>query len=184
MGNRIRELREGRDWSQQDLADRVGTTQQQIGRLEGERRRLTQDWMERIARALEVRPSDLFTPEDSDEIGESELSLIEDESFAPIARSLAHRGLALYRVETDAVSDSGVIRGEMITVDQTSDAITRAKTGDIVLVETGLAPRKSVLLRVLVRPALLTTNRTGANAVFRIDNPALDARIKGVVLRE
>lgn len=184
MGNRIKELREARDWSQEDLAERVGTSQQQIGRLEGERRRLTQDWMERIARALEVRPTDLFTPDDTHDLEGCDLSVVQDESFATIARSLVQRGLCLYRVETDVVSDSGFDLGTMITVDETPGAIERARTGDIVLVETGLETRKSVLLRVLILPALVTTNRIGTNAVFRLDNHALGARIKGVVLRE
>lgn len=60
--NRIRELREAKGWSQQQLADRVEpkTLQPQIDRLEKGQRRLTQEWMERIAAALGVDSVDLL----------------------------------------------------------------------------------------------------------------------------
>jgi transcriptional regulator with XRE-family HTH domain len=60
MKNRIRELRERAGLSQAQLAELVGTTQAQIARLEKGERRLTVDWMARIARALMLRPSDLL----------------------------------------------------------------------------------------------------------------------------
>lgn len=43
------------------LADKVGSTPQQIGRLEKGERRLTTDWMVKIASALDVLPEDLMT---------------------------------------------------------------------------------------------------------------------------
>lgn len=58
--NRIAELRAAKNWSQQDLADAAGTTNQQIGRLENGNRKLTVDWLERIASALKVTPKDLL----------------------------------------------------------------------------------------------------------------------------
>lgn len=60
MNNRIKELREQLKMSQEDLAQAVGTTNQQIGRLEKSRRNLTQKWMERLAPALHVRPPELL----------------------------------------------------------------------------------------------------------------------------
>ena len=59
--NRIAELRAERSWSQDDLARRVGTTSQQIGRLEAGTRRLTVDWMDRISKAFGVTPGELTT---------------------------------------------------------------------------------------------------------------------------
>lgn len=58
--NRIAELRSRKGWSQEELAQRVGTTNQQIGRLEGGQRRLTVDWMDRIAGALGVTVNELL----------------------------------------------------------------------------------------------------------------------------
>ncbi|NQU62619.1 MAG: imidazoleglycerol-phosphate dehydratase HisB [Rhodospirillales bacterium] len=46
--------------SQLELAKRIGTTGQQVGNLEGGRRKLTQDWMERLAAGLDCRPADLL----------------------------------------------------------------------------------------------------------------------------
>jgi len=60
MRNRIRELRNAAKLSQAGLADLVGTSQAQIARLETSDRRLTAEWMQRIARALHVSPADLF----------------------------------------------------------------------------------------------------------------------------
>ncbi len=60
--NRIKELRQSRGWSQQQLADRVSpkTTQPQIDRLEKGERKLSLEWMERIAPALGVDPTALL----------------------------------------------------------------------------------------------------------------------------
>lgn len=60
--NRIAELRQALGWSQEDLAKKAGTTNQQIGRLESGTRRLTVDWMERVSRALGVTPAELLEP--------------------------------------------------------------------------------------------------------------------------
>lgn len=62
MANRIRLLRERAGWTLQQLADNVEprTTRQTILRLENGDRRLTQDWMERIAEALDCAPAELF----------------------------------------------------------------------------------------------------------------------------
>lgn len=61
MPNRIRELREARGLTLERAADTIGTSVQQLSRLERAERRLTDDWMRRIAPALGVRPSDLLS---------------------------------------------------------------------------------------------------------------------------
>ena len=61
MANRIKELREARGMTQEGLADAVGTSFQQISRLENGTRRLTVEWMRRIAGALAVHPAALFS---------------------------------------------------------------------------------------------------------------------------
>ena len=60
MGNYIKELREDREWSKTELGRRVGCSNQMIGLLESGKRKLTQDWMRRLAAALECYPADLF----------------------------------------------------------------------------------------------------------------------------
>lgn len=58
--NRIAELREARGWSQENLAQAANTTNQQIGRLEAGERKLTVDWINRLAPALGVQPYELL----------------------------------------------------------------------------------------------------------------------------
>jgi imidazoleglycerol-phosphate dehydratase len=60
MTNTIRVLRKQIGLSQQALAQRIGTTGQQVGNLEAGRRKLTQDWMERLAAGLQCAPADLL----------------------------------------------------------------------------------------------------------------------------
>lgn len=58
--NQIREMRSAMNLSAEQLAERVGTSQQQISRLEKGERRLTEEWMRRIAQALHCSPTDLL----------------------------------------------------------------------------------------------------------------------------
>ena len=60
MTNRIQALRKEKGLSQQALAKRIGTSGQQVGNLEAGRRKLTQDWMERLAAGLDCGPAELF----------------------------------------------------------------------------------------------------------------------------
>lgn len=55
LGRMIRELREARQLSQRELAERMGTTQSVVGRLEAGGSRPTLVTLERIAQALGVR---------------------------------------------------------------------------------------------------------------------------------
>jgi len=60
MGSRLRQLRENAELSQEALAVAVGTTSQQISRLERGDRRLTTTWMLRLAPHLGVAPAALL----------------------------------------------------------------------------------------------------------------------------
>lgn len=62
-GNRIRELRVAAGLHAHELADRIGTTQSTISRLEAGTRGLTIDWLYRIALGLGVRAADLLDNE-------------------------------------------------------------------------------------------------------------------------
>jgi len=63
MRNRIKELRRSQKLTLQRLADQIGTTPQQINRLERGDRRLTTEWMERVASGLGVHPTELIADE-------------------------------------------------------------------------------------------------------------------------
>lgn len=58
--NRIRELRVKAGLTLEALATAAGTSNQQISRLESGQRKLTLDWMVRLAPILEVEPKDLI----------------------------------------------------------------------------------------------------------------------------
>lgn len=58
--NRIREWRVLREMSHDKLAEAVGTSRGQIYQLETGQRRLTEDWMNRLAKPLRCEPSDLM----------------------------------------------------------------------------------------------------------------------------
>ena len=62
--NRIRELRKAHDLRLEDLAVRVGCSTSFISDLERGVRDLGYQWMIRIAKALRVRPTDLFNADD------------------------------------------------------------------------------------------------------------------------
>jgi len=58
--NNIEALREQRGWKRPELARRMGTSPQQVERLEKAQRRLTTDWIDKAAAALEVTPSEII----------------------------------------------------------------------------------------------------------------------------
>lgn len=61
VDNRIRVLREARGFSLEALADAAGTSNQQISLLETGKRRLTVDWLLRLASALTCHPWELVS---------------------------------------------------------------------------------------------------------------------------
>ncbi len=72
MTNRIKELRRRRGLTQDSLGKLVGTGRSQIVKLERGERRLTVEWMRRLARALECHPADLLSSEpEAGEMGDA-----------------------------------------------------------------------------------------------------------------
>lgn len=62
--NNIEALRGARGWSRPELGRRMNTSGQQVERLEKGQRKLSQEWMERAAKALEVSISDIISESD------------------------------------------------------------------------------------------------------------------------
>jgi transcriptional regulator with XRE-family HTH domain len=63
IGNRVRELRQERDWSQPELARRAGLTKASISLLELGKRVPGADTVEKLAQALDVEVGELFARE-------------------------------------------------------------------------------------------------------------------------
>lgn len=86
--NRLKELREKANLSPQKLAERIGTTRQQIFKLEKGERRLTLEWLQRLAAGLGVEPSNLLPEPTEDEIARrSEDKIIPPDKPQSLAKS-------------------------------------------------------------------------------------------------
>lgn len=59
--NNIQVLREAKGWSRPELGKRMGTSGQQVERLEKAQRKLSLDWIDKAADALGVRPVDIIS---------------------------------------------------------------------------------------------------------------------------
>lgn len=175
--NRIRELRDVAGLSSDELGRLAGISGSTIRKLERGEQRLTVDLLTAIAQVLEVSPAELGGIETG--IMESD---VEPHTMKPaaVAESLRRRGLTAYRVLRDSVIDSGVAVGDIITVDESPQAIASAVTGDIVLVET--IDDDLLLLMVLVRPQLVVSNRPGYNYAVRLDGRSFRLRLRGVLV--
>lgn len=77
MNNRIRILREARGLSLELLASSIGTTNQQISLLESGKRRLTVEWLVRLAGALSCHPWEVVAQDLPDKVRPEDLRLLE-----------------------------------------------------------------------------------------------------------
>ena len=190
MTNRIREIRESMGLSKAALGRRVGTSGVQIGRLEiGDPekggRKLTVEWMRPIAEALGVKPADLLAEAVIAELCDDVAAETPIE-LAAIAGALKARRMGFYRVLTDAVADAGIVSRSIIVADHTESAIEAAKTGDIVIADARrtTTEERALILRVLVRPDMLVTNRPQSNVAMKLHDESIDARITAVIVQD
>lgn len=65
MKNRLRLLRAGCDWSQADLAARIGVSRQTINAIETGRYDPSLELAFRLARLFELRIEEIFEPDES-----------------------------------------------------------------------------------------------------------------------
>lgn len=59
MANFIKEIRKSRGLSGEQLAEKVGTSPQQINYLENGKRKLTWAWLQKLSKALECHPLEI-----------------------------------------------------------------------------------------------------------------------------
>jgi putative transcriptional regulator len=69
MKNKLRLLRAGRDWSQADLAARLGVSRQTVNALETGRYDPSLQLAFRLARLFELRIEEIFEPDESGQHG-------------------------------------------------------------------------------------------------------------------
>ena len=182
--NRIRQIREKRGLTQAQLADRVGTTQPTIMRLENGKRRLTVEWMRKIAKALDVLPEELLSTAVLAGLQEDARPYqSDDKSISHPA--LAARGLAHFVITSDALQGAGLQPGTVILIDMTPGALQAMKTGDVIVAQAydvGGGLTATTIVRQFVAPGLLVTNRQRANVAMSLDDPDYDIAIKGVMV--
>lgn len=107
QANRVRFMREDRGLTQEELAERVGSDKGTISRIESGRRRLTQDWMNRIARVLECAPWELLPlPEQPEVLAPDEKAVLE------LYRGLSERERAQFRAVANALAQPGAVEGD------------------------------------------------------------------------
>jgi hypothetical protein len=155
----------------------------QIGRLEEGQRRLTVEWMRPIAEQLGVKPAELLSDAVLAELCD-DVAAETPPAMSIIAGALKARKMCLYRVLSDAVSDAGIASGSIIIADHSESAVMGARSGDVVLAEVrrAMTEETTIILRVLVRPDLLVTNRPRANVAIKLQDEAVDARLCAVVV--
>jgi transcriptional regulator with XRE-family HTH domain len=183
--NRIAELRLLRGWTQEELAQRVGTTKMTISRLErgpeNGGMHLTVEWMQRLAKSFGVHAGQLLDmamlAEIVDEVAPAPLG-----DLASLGPALQKRGLRVYNVTGDNVTGAGINPGDVITVDESPEAIAAIQTGDIALAEV-TAPQRGIVLRQWVAPDILLTNRPGAKIAMGLSDTSVSVRVIGVVIR-
>jgi transcriptional regulator with XRE-family HTH domain len=76
----LKQWREFRELSQDDLADMIGTSGASVSRVENLETPYTQDWLEAVAEALGCAPADLISRDPRDERGpiDQAIKLLED----------------------------------------------------------------------------------------------------------
>jgi len=96
MTNRIAEIRKARGLTLQEVATRAATTNQQVSHLERGRRKLSYEWMKRLASAMSCHPLDLLDhPPETESMHEPVLS--------PRERELLNLFRSLNENEQDAL---------------------------------------------------------------------------------
>ena len=180
--NKIRELRLKRGLTQAELGDLVGTAQNNVARYELGQRGLDEELMRKFAKALGVAPGDLF---DTVTLASIQPDVeVELEGNDELLRPLFRLSITPCRVLTDAVERAGVAPGSRILINGQAK-IDDSAPGSIVAVEITRADgSRTIVLRQFIPPAILTTNRTGANSAMSLDDPDLAMRYIGTVVSE
>lgn len=185
MKNRLSYWRKKRGLTQEQLADLVGTSQPNIGRLEAGKQELTLDWMQKLALPLGVQPMDLVSLAVVAELRD-DVELCEEGINADVAAAIRSRGFSTYRVKTKSLSEAGVDVGAIIVIDTAASSRDTVKTGSVVLAHARSnddADAHGLILRQFLEPALLTTNRKGRNVSMRLDDEEITVVLIGVAVR-
>lgn len=195
--DRLKRLREEKGLSQKELADLIGTSNQQISRLEKGQVRLNTDWMHRLADALSIDPavflmevaSESHAPETATGFAESaELFAFtpppaEKSRYDKIVDALYpgnHPGAALFAVKSRALDLAGLPPESFVIVDLN---LITPTPGQIVCLQLydWKDETAQTILRIYEPPYLLARSTDPAYAhPYRYDQE--NVTIKGTVI--
>lgn len=185
MKNRIKDLREARGWSLEQLAGRVGdsTTASTVHKLETGTMKLTTEWMEKLGKAFGLDPIEIIDDRPRAGFAEDVTRYVASDGPPALTQQAAKAGHALYRVTSGALDEIGIFKGDVVEVDEGDEARRNVATGDIVVadVETGPGDTITTVMREFIEPALLITNSRAENAV-PINTRTTRTTIIGVVV--
>lgn len=110
MANNIKTLREERGLTQPKLAEAMGTTKNQLIKLEKGDRRLTDNWIRRAAQALGV-PNSAIIDEPLEDVAETDQpatnALPPADASYPMPADIPHRRLPVYGQAAGGMNDDG-----------------------------------------------------------------------------
>ena len=187
-GNRIRELRKARGWSQAHLGELAGGMDKtRIFKLESGATKLTVDDAMRLALVLGVKLDELIG--NDDDVKGTAGGFCEDvKPYAaapndPLA-ALERENVYLFRIDTNVLDKAELPLGTIVEVDAGRAACAAVKP--LAAVRVRLHPpgnfmKPVSLLRLFVPPRLLITNSSTGN-LPSIDMDTDDAHIVGVVV--
>lgn len=170
--------------SQSALAKLAGTSQPQIDRLEKGERRLTEDWMRRLAKHLDVRPMDLMAAPLLQDFAEDATPYIAI-ADPKLHGMLEGRNLSYMQVQTDVLENLGLHPGDVRLFDFNASSVEQVGTGDVViaqLYDRGDLLEAKTVMRQFVAPGLLITNRSKANLAITMVTDHVEAAIKAVLV--
>ncbi len=138
LQSRIREIRRAKKMTLQQVADRIGTTAQTIGRLETGVRTLSINWVERIADALDADSSELLSMSGGGDVEISGLikqnGSVASKAVGTVAlRVMAHNPSALKLAETMGQYQTG----DIIIFDELNPESGSSAIGNDCLVKGG-----------------------------------------------
>lgn len=172
--HRIKDLREARGWSQEQLGTAVKLSKYTISRIEGGAQKLDLPTAQKIADALQAPLAavlGIVQPSSGGGFAEDVApytALPSDPSLGPNEYR--------YTVGTDACENAGVRRGDVVVVDDSAKAVAAIEPLDVVVVSythPDIPDTSVLMLRQFVPPGLLITNaRANARSIDIAREPA------------
>ena len=160
--NKIREIRQSKKMTAQELANLVGTAQSTIHRLETGQQRLTDIWMAKIAQALNVDAIDLLVIANKTNTFHEEVKFFDHGNL----QTNTNNSNALFQVTSNSLDYLGFKVNEVRSFSIQQADMLNVKTGDVVIhaIRDETKKDKEILvLRQFVAPSLLVANSRTLN---------------------